>query len=221
MKEAGRWIGFRNLSGTCVEITLFQSTNMTAMQGQGLGLELIGILGVLLRAKRAGDLGSVKNAMESLRSDAGFFVDAALYQTVKSRLTCRSSRREPRTSLGAGRSRNCRNWTSAISRRVTNPHSFRFTRTNPAACTPSTISVFPTANSPGDICEFERTGAGFCGCAGSDEMDAVNSAGWAQLRNHDQLEEAFLGVYGGFIATREHEILRRPRSHRSGPNRDG
>jgi len=47
-----------------------------------LGLTPIGVLGVLLRAKRAGTLGSVADAMRALRAEAGFFIAGPLYQQI-------------------------------------------------------------------------------------------------------------------------------------------
>jgi uncharacterized protein len=47
-----------------------------------LGLTPIGVLGVLLRAKRAGSLSSVTEAMQSLRVEAGFFIAEPLYQQI-------------------------------------------------------------------------------------------------------------------------------------------
>jgi uncharacterized protein len=48
----------------------------------GLGLTPIGVLGVLLRAKRAGSLSSVTEAMQSLHVEAGFFIAEPLYQQI-------------------------------------------------------------------------------------------------------------------------------------------
>jgi len=45
------------------------------------GLRVIGLLGVLLLAKKAGHLSSVRRLMEDLHSKAGFFVSDALRQT--------------------------------------------------------------------------------------------------------------------------------------------
>jgi predicted nucleic acid-binding protein len=47
-----------------------------------LGLTPIGVLGVLLRAKQAGRLRSVANAMRALRAEAGFFIAEPLFQQV-------------------------------------------------------------------------------------------------------------------------------------------
>jgi hypothetical protein len=45
-----------------------------------LGLSPIGILGVLLLAKRKGDLDSVEETMLSLRDEAGFFISRDLFE---------------------------------------------------------------------------------------------------------------------------------------------
>ena len=44
------------------------------VKAKALGLQPIGLLGVLLRAKRAGALDSVQAAMQALREQAGFFI---------------------------------------------------------------------------------------------------------------------------------------------------
>jgi len=51
-------------------------------KARALGLQPLGILGVLLRAKKDGQIPSVKDAMLALRRDAGFFIDDELYQSV-------------------------------------------------------------------------------------------------------------------------------------------
>jgi len=45
------------------------------------GLAVIGLLGVLLLAKKAGHLDSVRRLIDDLHSRAGFFVSGALRQT--------------------------------------------------------------------------------------------------------------------------------------------
>jgi len=47
-----------------------------------LGLRTIGLLGVLLRAKSAGLLPSVRPLLDALQRDAGFWVSATLYEQV-------------------------------------------------------------------------------------------------------------------------------------------
>lgn len=44
-----------------------------------LGLRVAGVLGVLIQAKRIGELVSVRASIDDLRSRAGFFVSAAVY----------------------------------------------------------------------------------------------------------------------------------------------
>lgn len=45
-----------------------------------LGLKPIGIIGVMLRAKKNGQISSVKEVMESLRKNAGFYISEDLFQ---------------------------------------------------------------------------------------------------------------------------------------------
>ncbi len=52
------------------------------IKAKALGLQPIGLLGVLLRAKRDGTLNSVKSAMQMLRQQAGFFVADDLFHQV-------------------------------------------------------------------------------------------------------------------------------------------
>jgi predicted nucleic acid-binding protein len=47
-----------------------------------LGLRPVGVLGILLRAKRDGDLPSVKEAIVALRAQAGFFIAPELFRQV-------------------------------------------------------------------------------------------------------------------------------------------
>lgn len=49
---------------------------------QELGLEPLGVLGVLLRAKREGHLVSVKEMMISLRDEVGFYIHRNLFDKV-------------------------------------------------------------------------------------------------------------------------------------------
>jgi predicted nucleic acid-binding protein len=51
-------------------------------KAKALGLHSVGVLGILLRAKRDGDLDSVEFAMRSLRHEAGFFIASSLYADV-------------------------------------------------------------------------------------------------------------------------------------------
>lgn len=49
---------------------------------KALGLHPIGILGILLRAKHDGKIGSVKHEMQKLRHGAGFFIAESLFQRI-------------------------------------------------------------------------------------------------------------------------------------------
>lgn len=46
---------------------------------KSLGLETVGVLGVLLRAKRQGQLASLELAMEALKEKAGFYIASNLF----------------------------------------------------------------------------------------------------------------------------------------------
>jgi predicted nucleic acid-binding protein len=47
-----------------------------------LGLQPVGILGVLLRAKLDGQIPSVETSLQALRHEAGFFIADDLYDAV-------------------------------------------------------------------------------------------------------------------------------------------
>ncbi len=49
---------------------------------KAMGLVPVGVLGVLLRAKRMGALDSVVNAMRALQDQAGFFINPDLFATL-------------------------------------------------------------------------------------------------------------------------------------------
>lgn len=51
-------------------------------KAKALGLQPIGILGVLLRAKFESQIPSVETVMDRLRQDAGFFISANLYDAI-------------------------------------------------------------------------------------------------------------------------------------------
>jgi predicted nucleic acid-binding protein len=51
-------------------------------KAKALGLEPIGALGILLRAKRQGQLESIQDAMQALRQEAGFFIADELFEAV-------------------------------------------------------------------------------------------------------------------------------------------
>jgi predicted nucleic acid-binding protein len=49
---------------------------------KSMELKVVGVLGVLLKAKREGKLGSLKQAMDRLREKAGFYLRADLYSAI-------------------------------------------------------------------------------------------------------------------------------------------
>jgi len=49
---------------------------------KALGLKTVGILGVLLSAKKHGKIDSVGNVMKSLRREIGFFISERLYEEI-------------------------------------------------------------------------------------------------------------------------------------------
>ncbi len=51
-------------------------------RAKALGLNTVGILGVLLNARRHGKIASVKSAMKELRREIGFFISESLYEEV-------------------------------------------------------------------------------------------------------------------------------------------
>jgi predicted nucleic acid-binding protein len=51
-------------------------------KAKAMGLQPVGILGVLLRAKLAGQIPSVETSLRALKNEAGFFIDDALYDGV-------------------------------------------------------------------------------------------------------------------------------------------
>ncbi len=48
-------------------------------KAKSLGLVPTGLLGILLRAKLAGQIPALKNVMQALRNNAGFFIDVKLF----------------------------------------------------------------------------------------------------------------------------------------------
>jgi uncharacterized protein len=48
-------------------------------KAKSLGLQPIGVLGILLRAKRQGQIKSIRDLMEQLTAEAGFFIAPKLY----------------------------------------------------------------------------------------------------------------------------------------------
>ncbi|MGC1375394.1 MAG: DUF3368 domain-containing protein [Anaerolineales bacterium] len=51
---------------------------------KSMGLNPIGILGVLLRAKQDGDISSIKEILNRLRNDAGFYITDNLTKNILS-----------------------------------------------------------------------------------------------------------------------------------------
>ncbi|MEW6402502.1 MAG: DUF3368 domain-containing protein [Chloroflexota bacterium] len=51
-------------------------------RARGLGLRTVGVLGILLNAKKHGKIESVKTAMQNLRNEIGFFISAELYEQI-------------------------------------------------------------------------------------------------------------------------------------------
>jgi hypothetical protein len=49
---------------------------------RSMGLKVVGLLGVLLKARREGRLRSLSQAMDRLREKAGFYVRADLYSAI-------------------------------------------------------------------------------------------------------------------------------------------
>ena len=47
-----------------------------------LGLNTIGILGILLEAKARGSIGTIRPHLDALRTNAGFYLSEALYLAV-------------------------------------------------------------------------------------------------------------------------------------------
>ena len=50
-----------------------------------MGLTPVGVLGVLLRAKKQGDIQSIKGAMLALRKEVGFFIADSLFEAMLSK----------------------------------------------------------------------------------------------------------------------------------------
>jgi len=72
-----------------IALTLEKKVNLILMDEQEgrsrakqLGLKPIGIIGVILRTKKSGQISSVKEVMESLRKNAGFYISEDFYQQV-------------------------------------------------------------------------------------------------------------------------------------------
>ena len=65
----------------------------------------------------------------------------------------------------------------------------------------------------GQVHQFGGEAVLLFGYEGSDEMDPVNGAGWAQYQSQDRLVGEFLGVYGKFTAMRKQISRNRREAH--------
>lgn len=51
-------------------------------QARAMGLKTVGVLGILLRAKKDGRISSLRNVLDTLKLEAGFFIAENLYQQI-------------------------------------------------------------------------------------------------------------------------------------------
>jgi uncharacterized protein len=65
----------------CLEVIVMDEHD-GRIRAKAMGLNPVGILGILLRAKRMGRIDSLVKAMESLRREVGFFIAENLYQQI-------------------------------------------------------------------------------------------------------------------------------------------
>lgn len=49
-------------------------------RARALGLQTVGVLGILLRARKQGDISSLAQAMQALRQEVGFFISESLHR---------------------------------------------------------------------------------------------------------------------------------------------
>ena len=56
--------------------------SMGRERARAMGLQTVGVLGILLNAKKHGQIKSVKDAMESLRLEVGFFISDSLFKQI-------------------------------------------------------------------------------------------------------------------------------------------
>lgn len=56
--------------------------SMGRERARAMGLQTVGVLGILLNAKKHNQIGSVKEAMESLRQEIGFFISDNLFEQI-------------------------------------------------------------------------------------------------------------------------------------------
>ena len=61
---------------------LVMDESMGRERARAMGLQTIGVLGVLLNAKKHKQIKSIKKAMESLRQEVGFFISDDLFEQV-------------------------------------------------------------------------------------------------------------------------------------------
>lgn len=51
-------------------------------RAKSMGLKTVGVIGILLKAKKRGRIASVSSAMDDLRREIGFFISENLYQQI-------------------------------------------------------------------------------------------------------------------------------------------
>jgi predicted nucleic acid-binding protein len=56
--------------------------SMGRERARAMGLQTIGVLGILLNAKKRGQIKSVRTTMESLRQEVGFFISETLFEQI-------------------------------------------------------------------------------------------------------------------------------------------
>lgn len=79
--DAGETEALRLALCTCADAVLMDEKEGRQCAAT-LGVRTIGVLGVLISAKQSGSVLSLRDEIEKLRRDAGFFVDAALEMRV-------------------------------------------------------------------------------------------------------------------------------------------
>ncbi len=63
-------------------VTILMDEQDGPSRAKAMGLTPVGVLGILLRAKRNGDIASIKDAMVSLRKEIGFFITDDLFVSI-------------------------------------------------------------------------------------------------------------------------------------------
>lgn len=61
---------------------LVMDETMGRERARAMGLQTVGVLGILLNAKRKGQIESIREAMNSLRQEVGFYISDVLYEQV-------------------------------------------------------------------------------------------------------------------------------------------